>query len=55
MAVDTENEFELEINELERLLGAQHIGVRTSTQLKLGISGVCLIIAALTPPEPLWD
>ncbi len=55
MAVNTENEFELAINELERLLGVEHLGVRTSTQFKLGISGVCLIIAALTPREPLWD
>jgi len=55
MAVDTDNELELAINELERLLGVKHLGVRTSTQFKLGISGVCLIIDALTPREPLWD
>ena len=55
MAVDTDNELELAINELERLLGVEHLGVRTSTQFKLGISGVCLIIDALTPREPLRD
>lgn len=55
MIADTENEFELAINELERVLGVRHVGVRTSTQLKLGISDVRLIIAALTPPKPLRD
>jgi len=53
MAVDTDNELELAINELERLLGVKHLGVRTSTQFKLGISGVCLIIDALSPRKPL--
>lgn len=55
MAVDTENEFEVAIDELERLLGAKYIGVRTSTQLKLGIHSVRIIIDALTSHKSIED
>jgi hypothetical protein len=35
-------------DELESLVGAKHLGVRTSTQFKLGVTGLAVIVNALT-------
>ena len=55
MTEATENEFENAIDELESLLKAQYIGVRTSTQLKLSLASVRIIIEALKPRESIKD
>ena len=55
MTAATETEFENAIDELESLLKAQYIGVRTSTQLKLSLASVRIIIEALKPRESIKD
>lgn len=38
-------------DELETLVGTKYLGVRTSTQFKLGVTGIAIIIDALTKAE----
>lgn len=47
--------FERAVAELERLVSTKYLGVHTSTQLKLGLSGVLIIIDALKPKTPAKD
>lgn len=35
-------------DQLESLIGVNYLGVRTSTQFKLGVTGLAIIIDALT-------
>ena len=42
-------------DELESILGVSYLGVRTSTQFKLGQTGLAIIIDALTGARPRQD
>ena len=42
-------------DELESLVGVKHLGVRTSTQFKLGVTGLAVIIDALTGARQYQD
>ncbi len=56
MQVETmEEEFTRMCDTLESLIGIKYLGVRTSTQLKLGSTGVAIIIEALTGARHCQD